>query len=153
MTSARGWPKSRLTGPEINLCNRFGEIWNCCSQTSLPGPAWVVLITFCKHLFWARQKGVRIRVKCEKMGRGSKMPKIVRTAYKDCPKPQAQRLFNSALHSQQSGHGRGLQIPLTMGQLFLLMKQSFPPLFGHCNPSSCIKSVAQRNVHEKSAQG
>ena len=35
------------TGPEINLCNRFGDI-------CLPGPAWVVLITFCKHLFLAQ---------------------------------------------------------------------------------------------------
>ena len=32
-------------GPEINLCSRFGEICYCCSLTSLPGPAWVVLIT------------------------------------------------------------------------------------------------------------
>ena len=37
------------TGPRINLYNRFGVICYCCSYTSLPRPAQVVLITFGKH--------------------------------------------------------------------------------------------------------
>ena len=34
-------------------CTWFGEIFYCCSQTSLPRPAWVVFITFCKPFFRA----------------------------------------------------------------------------------------------------
>ena len=38
---------------EKMACTWFGEVCSCCSQTSLPGPAWVVLITFCKQFFRA----------------------------------------------------------------------------------------------------
>ena len=34
-------------------CTWFGEICYCCRSTSLPRPAWVVFITFCKPFFRA----------------------------------------------------------------------------------------------------
>ena len=32
------------------LCMWFGEFCSCCSLTSLPGPAWVLLNWICKEL-------------------------------------------------------------------------------------------------------
>ena len=42
------------TGTKIVLWNRFCEFCHCCSSTTLPGPAWIVLMILCKHLFWVQ---------------------------------------------------------------------------------------------------
>ena len=44
---------SYILGPKIIFVTGL-VTWYCHSLTGLPRPAWVVLITFCKHEFWAQ---------------------------------------------------------------------------------------------------